>query len=212
MSSEQYEVIEGVRLRVGIPDPGWENIPDVIIEFVEEYSGPFERDEVAKLLRMAVVQGWAAAFDYVHTNTGTWRANAIAHAEHIPGTFFEMNKPPEPSEIEAERMVEVGRVDSGNSMNEGIVQASFRAAFPDHPWTTKPRSRYTRLEYLTRASIYFRDSEQGNIARINLGFVGNFPSELERYLSTQSVPDDGRDYLIGPEHLERVIAILRNDR
>ena len=100
MASEQFEVIEGVRLRVGIPDPGKENIPDVIVEFAEEYSGPFEMDEVAKLLRMAVVQGWAAAFDYVHTNTGIWRANAIAHAEHIPGTFFETSKPPISSEIE----------------------------------------------------------------------------------------------------------------
>ena len=211
MASERGEVVAGVRLQVGIPNPGEMNIPDVIIEFIDEHKASFEMDEVARLMRLAIVQGWAAAFDYMHTSTGIWRANAVAHAEHIPGASLEMSRPSKPSEIEAERKVKVGRVDQGISMNEGIVQARFRSAFPDHPWTTKPRSRYTRLQYWTRASIYFRDGENGNIARINLGFVGNFPSELQHFLGTQNVPKDGRDYLIGTEHMDRVIALLRNN-
>lgn len=93
-------------------------------------------------------------------------------------------------------------------MDEGIVQARFRAAFPNHLWITQPGSRYTRLEYRTRASIYFRDSEHGNIARINLSYVHRFPEALRDYLRTHKVPDDGRDYLIGQEYVEGVIDAL----
>ena len=95
-------------------------------------------------------------------------------------------------------------------MNEGIVQARFRAVFPNH-WIRPPRSRYTRLEYGIGASIYFRDSEHGNVARINRAWVGRFPSELEHYLEAHVVPRDNRDYLIGAEHVEGIIAILRDD-
>ena len=95
---------------------------------------------------------------------------------------------------------------------EGIVQAGFRAAFPNHIWTPRPSSRYIRLEYQTGCSLYFRFSEQGNIARINLNSASSFPDNVQHYLRTQNVPDDGRDYLIGPEHVNRVIAILRNNQ
>ena len=93
-------------------------------------------------------------------------------------------------------------------MSEGIVQARFRAAFSNHRWITPSSSMYTRLEYQPSASLYFRFSEHGNIARINLSYVRRFPEALRDYLRTQNVPDDGRDYLIGQEHVEGAIAAL----
>ena len=96
-------------------------------------------------------------------------------------------------------------------MNAGIVLENFRAAFPNHSWITRPMSGYTRLEYRVGCSLYFRFSEHGKIARINLIYARKFPVEIQHYLRTQNVSDDGRDYLIGSEHMDRVIALLRND-
>ena len=95
-------------------------------------------------------------------------------------------------------------------MREPVLE-SFRAAFPNHPWITRPRSGYIRLEYQVDCSLYFRFSEHGNVARINLIYARKFPVEIQHYLRTQNVSDDGRDYLIGPEQMDRVIALLRND-
>ena len=96
-------------------------------------------------------------------------------------------------------------------MDEGIVIRLFRAAFPNHFWITRPRSAYTRLEFEVDASVYFRFNEHGSLARINLTWARNFSEVLQLYLRNQRVPDDGRDYTIGPEHVDRVIAILRNN-
>lgn len=66
------------------------------------------------------------------------------------------------------------------------------------------------------ARIYFRKTRDGgNTARIISTAVGNFPhgSELESFLQQHGVPIDPSrshpDFCIGPEHADRVIAILR---
>ncbi len=93
MTSEHDEVVQTVRIQVGIPNPGEKNIPDVIVEFVDEDKATYEMEAVARFIRLGVANGWAAAFDYVHTSTALWRAEAVAHAEHIPGASLEMHEP-----------------------------------------------------------------------------------------------------------------------
>ena len=66
------------------------------------------------------------------------------------------------------------------------------------------------------ASIYVRKAElrRGqDISRINGVYIRNFPNldELRSYIEDNGIQMDhtGRDYLIGSEHIDRVIQILQ---
>lgn len=89
MTTEQDDVFQYVSIQVGIPNPGEESVPYVVIEFVDQDKATYEMAEVAKFIRAGVANGWAAALDFVHTNTGLWRGEAVAHAEGIPDTELE---------------------------------------------------------------------------------------------------------------------------
>ena len=69
-----------------------------------------------------------------------------------------------------------------------------------------------KLQYRAKATIYFRDEESGNVARI-AGQASYFPPALRDYLS-QNVPAElenrHRDYCIAAEHSGEVIRILRD--
>ena len=73
-----------------------------------------------------------------------------------------------------------------------------------------------RFEVRRGASIYVRKAElrRGqDIARINGVYIRNFPNldELRSYIEENGIQLDhtGRDYLIGAEHIDRVILILQ---
>ena len=73
-----------------------------------------------------------------------------------------------------------------------------------------------RFEVRPKASIYIRKHERNrgeHIARINRKYVHHFPNpeELQHYLDKNGIELDrrARDYLIGPEHIDSVIAILK---
>lgn len=81
---------------------------------------------------------------------------------------------------------------------------------PDDP------SDVFRFEIRRDASIYIRKPEHRrgeNRARINVTYIRNFPNlaELRAYIGTQGIQTDytGRDYLIGAEHIDDVIDIVR---
>ncbi len=66
------------------------------------------------------------------------------------------------------------------------------------------------------ATIYLRKSHTGlNQARIHSGRLDNFPNpdNLKSYLKTNEVPIDQSgshpDFLVGPDHVDAVIAILK---
>ena len=66
------------------------------------------------------------------------------------------------------------------------------------------------------ATIYLRKSHAGlNQARIHSGRVNNFPNpdNLQSYLKKNDVPVDRSeshpDFLVGPDHVDAVIAILK---
>ena len=95
MASEDQLAVEGMRIRVGIPVPGLDNIPEIEIFLTETSNGLYEMDEVARLVNVAAVSGWSAAFGFVHSNTEQWRAKAIAHAEQLRSVALEMHYPKE---------------------------------------------------------------------------------------------------------------------
>ena len=73
-----------------------------------------------------------------------------------------------------------------------------------------------RFEVRPKASIYIRKHERNrdeHIARINRRYIRHFPNpeELQHYLDKNGIELDRttRDYLIGPEHIDSVIAILK---
>ena len=73
-----------------------------------------------------------------------------------------------------------------------------------------------RFEVRPKASIYIRKHERNrgeHLARINRKYVRRFPNpeELQHYLDKNGIKLDrtARDYLIGPEHIDSVIAILK---
>ena len=107
-------------------------------------------------------------------------------------------------------------------MNERTVLEQFQDAFPETGgWTwirqiMHGRGRFSscsKLRYETRATIYFRDEEGGNTARI-AGLAGNFPPQLQEFLEQHNLRGESEnrrrygDYLIGPEHARRVVNIL----
>ena len=99
-----------------------------------------------------------------------------------------------------------------NAMNGKTVLDKFTEAFPNLRRETK--GDHT-ISFYRGATIYFRKTREGeNIARIHSNYLKNFPNagQLESYLKRQKVPIDlsqsRPDYLIGPEHTDRVIAIL----
>ena len=70
-----------------------------------------------------------------------------------------------------------------------------------------------RFEVRPRSSIYVRKYEHRggrNVGRINVSSARNFPNAqvLLNYINTHGIQDDNRDYLIGAEHIGRVIRIL----
>ena len=95
------------------------------------------------------------------------------------------------------------------AMNGMTVLEKFKNAFQDLYKYTK--SNHT-ISFYRGATIYFRTTKQGhNTARIHARYLRNFPNarHLESYIKRYKVPMDSRpDYLIGPEHADRVIAIL----
>ena len=71
-----------------------------------------------------------------------------------------------------------------------------------------------RFEVRPRSSIYIRKPEHRrgeNRARINIDSARNFPNalELRAYIDNHNIQTDHRDYLIGAEHIEEIINILR---
>ena len=107
-------------------------------------------------------------------------------------------------------------------MNERTVLEQFQDAFPEaEGWTwirqiMHGRGRFgscSKLRYETRATIYFRDEEGGNIGRI-AGLASYFPQTMQAFLQqhvARGEPENGvypGDYLIRPEHARRVINIL----
>ena len=97
-------------------------------------------------------------------------------------------------------------------MNGKTVLDKFTDAFPNLRRETK--GGHT-ISFYWGATIYFRKTRDGgNIARIHSKYLKNFPNagQLEFYMKRYRVPIDPSpshpDYLIGPEHVDRVIAIL----
>ena len=101
------------------------------------------------------------------------------------------------------------------------VLARFRRAFPaSEGWDRQegigetgpfgPCEKWWYRPQTHQATVYFRDEERGNVARI-AGQASRFPSALREYLR-DNVPrdEDGRDYRITAEHADAVIEILRN--
>ena len=105
-----------------------------------------------------------------------------------------------------------------DELNAGMaVLLKFRDAFPelyceneaDYTIAFKPCG-------YKGATVYFRKSRLGlNQARIHSGWLKNFPgsSQLGDYLTKKRVQVDPSeshpDYIIGPEHADAVIAILK---
>lgn len=91
-----------------------------------------------------------------------------------------------------------------------IVFHSLSAAFP-----VVERQVDFRFEVQPGASFYVRRAERRrgeDVARINGVYIRNFPNiaELRLYIESHGIQMDrtGRDYLIGPDHIEDVIAIV----
>ena len=97
------------------------------------------------------------------------------------------------------------------------VLLKFMDAFPD--LHTEKKVNYTFAFEpcgYKGATVYFRKSKAGpNQARIHSGWLKNFPNAdlLGAYLTRCKIPIDKSethpDYLIGPEHADAVIAILK---
>ena len=94
MASEDQTLEEGMRIRVGIPVPGLDNIPEVEIFLTESGNGPYDIEEIMRWINTAAIAGWCAAFDFVHSNTEQWRANAIDHAAQLRRVTLESVKGP----------------------------------------------------------------------------------------------------------------------
>ena len=99
-------------------------------------------------------------------------------------------------------------------MNGKTVLEKFKDAF-GHLYKSKKKDH--TIVFKRGATIHFRKTKtkQGdNTARIHSGRLRHFPNDdrLESYLKRHKVPKDSSqshpDYLIGPEHADRVIAIL----
>lgn len=91
-----------------------------------------------------------------------------------------------------------------------MVFRSLSAAFP-----MVERQVDFRFEVQPRASFYVRRAERRrgeDVARINGVYIRNFPNlaHLRLYIENHGIQMDrtGRDYLIGAEHIEDVIAIV----
>ena len=104
-------------------------------------------------------------------------------------------------------------------MADAAVIDKFREAFSDGiRWKRQEgiggEGRFSdcwKFHYRPRATIYFRDDEQGNTARI-AGNATFFPVPLKNYLADNRVPrrqENGYwDWLIGPEHVDGALNIL----
>ncbi len=101
---------------------------------------------------------------------------------------------------------------NNKAMNGKTVLDRFTDAFPN---SRRENKGDHTISFYRGATIYFRKTRDGkNIARIHSKYLKNFPNagQLESYMKRYKVPIDPSpshpDYLIGPEHADRVIAIL----
>ena len=106
-------------------------------------------------------------------------------------------------------------------MTDRTVMDKFREAYPNGiKWKRQEglvgEGRFGdcwKFHYRPRATIYFRDEERGNIARI-AGKATFFPKPLKDYLANNGVTrrqENGYwDWLIGPEHADQALDILLN--
>lgn len=106
-------------------------------------------------------------------------------------------------------------------MNGSTVMDKFWEAYPNRiKWKRQEgmgnEDRFGscwKFHYRPRATVYFRDEERGNIARI-AGKATFFPKPLKDYLANKGVTrrqENGYwDWLIGPEHAEQALDILLN--
>ena len=111
------------------------------------------------------------------------------------------------------------RIDAMNGdLKAGMaVLLKFRDAFPDLYLEKKVDHTFAFKSCgYEGATVYFRKTMAGlNQARIHSSYLKNFPNaaRLEVYLRKHEVPIDQSeshpDYLIGPEHADAVIAILK---
>ena len=91
-----------------------------------------------------------------------------------------------------------------------IVFEALSAAFP--MFDTQEDYRF---EVRSGASFYVRKAERRrgeDVARINGVYIRNFPNlhELRSYIENNGIHMDrtGRDYLIGPEHIDNIIGTV----
>ena len=111
------------------------------------------------------------------------------------------------------------------AQKEVLIWKRFECAFPESKYWHGPKrgygagdngNRYMRLQYASGASIYFPLSV--NHAHIVPRSVRNFrprAEELQRCLDENKVPkgcrkQDSDQYVIGLEHADAIIEILRN--
>ena len=112
-----------------------------------------------------------------------------------------------------ERLQRIGAL--RDEMKSAIaVLLKFKDAFPDLYLEKKVDHTFAFKSCGYKgATVYFRKSKTGpNQARIHSGWLKNFPNadKLKAYLTKNKVRTDSRpDYLIGPEHADAVIAILK---
>ena len=97
-------------------------------------------------------------------------------------------------------------------MNKGTVLKRLKAAFPD---LYQEKQDYHTISFRWGATVFIRKANL-DIARIKNTAYHYFPNgtELRAYLQSQKVSIDSSiaypDYLIGPEHIDEVIAILQD--
>ena len=103
---------------------------------------------------------------------------------------------------------------SGESKGD-MLFSFLRATFPQLSSSVKDY----RFEVRPNASIYVRKGERGRgieVARIKQSCVRHFPNakELQSYIDRSGIELDppGRDYLISPENIGRIVTILKRKR
>ena len=79
-----------VNVSVGVPEPGTLNTPHITINLEADVDVTLmDNEELKRLLTMAAVTGWGAAFDFVLNVAEQWRANGVAISENFPASWIE---------------------------------------------------------------------------------------------------------------------------
>ena len=135
------------------------------------------------------------------------------HKEHV-GRIIELIRSGLPNAPKARQGSLPSQTRSKRSVNMSTTNMTvldkFKEAFSGQHKETKSNDTIT----LGRgATVYFRKTRAGpNEARIHSKWVKNFPNgrNLQSYLERNKVPLDARpDYKIGQDHVDQVIAILK---